>query len=275
MALIHDGALDMQLWPGPGFDADLAKNWGDGLQKSLDAELRRNHGDRLAQFEVARVAPGKLHCDFLAWVGLREPEPGGDRAQAPDGTTVEKAVHAALTFVSERGATRVALGALGSGKGEMARNERLVHVIEAANAFYDHRRAHKLPLVIEDVLVCDPLGSEIDAAHRKIRGLVTLVGAVAPKPAKTKVAQKKSASSTKKAAKTKGARVPKSAFSEDELVAARKNAEMYSVKRTYMPNDWVIHPKFGLGRVDIVIEKTTCEITFQDGSTKKLICGRS
>ena len=40
-ALFFDGAADMQLWPGPGPEGDLAREFGEGLQRALDVELKK------------------------------------------------------------------------------------------------------------------------------------------------------------------------------------------------------------------------------------------
>src|SRR5690606_24022160 len=134
-AIVHDGAADLRLWPGPGWDRELNEAYGGGLSRALDSERAAPGRDRLALCEVLRVHPGRLHCDFLAWVATREPEPGATRQPAPDAAMLERAVLSVLEFVAARSVERVALPALGAGPGELPVHERLALVVRAAHAY--------------------------------------------------------------------------------------------------------------------------------------------
>ena len=69
--LVHDGASDLQLWPGPGPDRNLLDAYGPGLREALEAQ-RKKHNGSLPLGEAVRLHPGKLHCNYLLWVATRE-----------------------------------------------------------------------------------------------------------------------------------------------------------------------------------------------------------
>src|SRR5687768_5521929 len=107
-AIVHDGAADLRLWPGPSWDRELLGAWGDGLARALDAERHTLGRERLELGEVIRVIPGRLHCDMLAWVATRPPQNGAARAPAPTAAALEHAVNGVLEFVAKRSVARVA-----------------------------------------------------------------------------------------------------------------------------------------------------------------------
>ncbi|MBX3249866.1 MAG: hypothetical protein KF901_21995, partial [Myxococcales bacterium] len=146
--IVYDGAADMQLWPGPGPDNELLEHYGDNLQQMLDTELRQIEGRLLAIPSVVRVHPGRLHCNFLAWVATREPEPGTERTPAPKAELITQAVLEAMRFAAARSVDRIAFAALGAGEGELPRAERLALVVRAAHAYQDEcTREGRAPVV--------------------------------------------------------------------------------------------------------------------------------
>ena len=95
--IVHDGASDTRLWPGPGPDRELVSNYGPDLADTLD----RERGAReLKVGEIIRLHPGKLHCDFLLWASTRGPEESGRQAKAPDADVLRQVVRDVLEFVA-------------------------------------------------------------------------------------------------------------------------------------------------------------------------------
>ena len=134
-AIVHDGAADLRLWPGPSMDRELNDKYGPGLQKALDVELKQLGKESLEALEVVRVHPGRLHCDFLAWIVTRGVELGGSRDQAPAAEQLTAAVMAILQFASGRSVQRVAFPALGDGPGELSVEERLAIIVKTAHRY--------------------------------------------------------------------------------------------------------------------------------------------
>ena len=113
--IVHDGACDLRLWPAPGPDRDLQTAFGADLPRVLEAE-RARAGGALPIGGLLRLIPGRLHCDFLIWVGTRPAETRGQQAPAPTRETLEKAVRDVLDFVRERNVIRIAFPAIGAGR---------------------------------------------------------------------------------------------------------------------------------------------------------------
>ena len=267
--IVHDGAADMQLWPGPGVDSDLKAAYGDTLQKALDTELKQVEGRLLEIPAVIRVHPGRLHCDFLAWVATREPEPGSERSPVPDAEALEAAVTVALEFASSRDVERIAFPALGGGPGELPREERLAIIARAANAYQARCAEAGTAPGIEEVLVCDAS----PAYRRALKMVAEFAGASEPEPPKTSAVEKPKKKAAKKTTSRK--RSPsKPTITEEELASARAGAEPYSVKRSYGVDQFLIHPKFGVGKVVEVPASDRVSILFEDGSIKLMVHGR-
>ncbi|MEM1418374.1 MAG: macro domain-containing protein [Myxococcota bacterium] len=263
-AIVYDGTADMQLWPGPGPDKELQEHYGDDLQRNLDAELKQTGDTVLEPGAVIRVHPGRLHCNFLAWVALRDPEPGTERSTAPAAEAVRAAVLTALEFAAERSVERVAFPAIGSGTGELERGERLAIVVEAAEAYQAKRTEEGKPPVVEEVLVCEANGPAFRAAKKAVKG-------------KAKVAEKEAAPAKKKAAKktTRKRSTPaKPKITADELATHKASAETYSPRNTYVTGDFFNHTKFGLGKVLDVPMPDRISVVFEDGALKTLLHGR-
>lgn len=272
--IVYDGAADMQLWPGPGPDTDLLAHYGDDLQRALDSEIRQVPGRELQVPQVVRVHPGRLHCNFLAWVATRPPQPGTTPAPAPNAETLHRAVIAALEFAAKRSVVRIAFPALGEGPGALPRDERLVIVVKAAHAYHEECvRAGRAP-VVEEVLVCEASGPTFRKARDKVRGLANAAIPHEPKVARPAPRRRGAGttSSTKKKTSAKSKAAPR--LTAEETIAARGAAEKYSMKHTYAEGDFFVHPKFGVGKVVGLPAPGQMLVSFEDGSERKMVHGR-
>ena len=265
-ALVYDGASDMQLWPGPGPDRDLRDHYGDRLQQALDAELRHTGQGALEIPSVIRVHPGRLHCDFLAWVATREPEPGSEQSPAPDAEQLKAAVFAALRFVAERSVERVAMAALGHGPGELPRAERIEIIARAAHEYEEICYQEGRAAGVEEVIVCEPLASIFRQAEQKVRGLA--------KPSEPEPEVRAAPTPRRRASAPRKTAVKKPTVDPAEWNAGRAVAETYSMRARYSHSQWLSHPKFGIGRVEDVTPEGAIVVLFEDGSLKKLAHGR-
>ena len=287
-AIVFDGAADMQIWPGPGPERELAEHYGDRLQAALDSELRQVEGQRLSMGSVIRVSPGRLHCNFLAWVATRPPEPGTDRAPAPDADTLRLAVMSALRFAAKRSVERVAFPALGGGPSELPRPERLAVIARASRDYHQECIDTGRAPVVEEVFVCEPSGPAFREAKRRVAGLVRSVERelsvreredkqtarrkLATKSRKASGTGRSSSSSSSSSSKV---RSKKPKITAEEVVGARGSAERYSMKSTYKEGDYFVHPKFGVGKVAALPAPGQVLCVFEDGSERKLVHGRS
>lgn len=280
-AIVHDGAADLRLWKGPGVDRDLAFAWGSvpGLQEALDAQRPAVPGaddDEPPLGQVARVHPGKLHCDFLAWVGTRPPEPGTERQPAPDADRLRSAVDAVLRYVAERSVDKVAFPLLGEGPGALEAVDRAVLLVEAAHRYEDECFREGRAPVVEEVMVCVPDPAVLAAARRRVSRLARTA---APEPPKAEASDDKPRRRTARKAGTgaRKSRAPaKPQLDPAEVERARLGAPAYDRFQTYEAGAWLIHPKFGVGRVEEVDGPGgSVRILFEDGAEKRLIHARS
>lgn len=272
-AIVHDGTTDLTLWRPPGPDRELLEHYGDELVTVLDRE-RPRHPDGLAIGELVRLHRGKLHCDFLVWVATRPPEEDGVQAKAPSADVITKAVTDVLSFVSERHVARIAFGPLGAGPDALPDAERLVLVARAANAFYDACYAEGKPTGIEEVLICHPYGSKISEARRNLGRAVSVVRE-APSPAAAPSAPKRrTAAPRKSSAGPKRSRAAAPTLSSDEIGRARATAPAYDRATRYEPGAYIVHPKFGVGRIDGVTPEGFILVLFESGETKRLLHDR-
>lgn len=271
-AIVHDGATDLRIWPGPGPDRDLAEHYGPELPRVLERERERLSGGELPIGGMLRLHRGSLHCDFLLWVATRPPESRGIRAPAPDESVIGRAVKAALAFVAERHVARVAFGPLGAGPNELPDAERLALVARSANEYYDECFAAGRPAGIEEVLVCHPFSSRIAEARRRLGRSVQLVSP-APSPSSTageRSAKQRKASPARRSS-AKAAHKPKARLAEEEVGRARASAEIYDRSREYAVGDYFVHPKFGVGRVDELTPEGFIMVLFEKGETRRLL----
>lgn len=267
--MVHDGAADLQLWPGPSHDRELCDKYGPGLQRALDVERRRLGQEPRPHCDVIRLHPGKLHCDWLGWVVTREPEPGAERGPAPDEVLLERAVMATLAFCSERNVQKVAFPALGDGPGEMAPADRVALIVETAHRYEDTCFKEGKPPVVEEVLVCESSRAVLATAKKRVARLLT-ASPLDPPPAKEKAPKKARARQSK--------RTPKAAvrrLSEADLASGRMQAAPYDRTVCYAAGQWIDHKKFGLGRVESTTVDKKMELLFANGDIKVLIHDRS
>lgn len=268
-ALVHDGAADLQLWPGPGPDTELRAAWGDDLQKALDTELKQQaNGRPLDLGQPMRLVRGRLHCDFMVWVATRLPEPGVERSPAPKEAQLREAVKNVLAFVAERSVERVAFDSLGAGPDEIPRVDRIVIIAKAAQEYEDECRKAGRATGVEEVLICEPEVKMFALARARLGSLARSV-----EPPKAKV----EAPSTRKSraeAKSSGKRgAPK--LSPDEVERRRFNSEPYSMKGRYTTGAYLLHARFGIGRVEQVLPEGAVVVLFEDGETRKMVHGRA
>ncbi len=260
-AIVFDGTADMQLWPGPGPEAELREHYGDDLQRALNAELKHVSGKRLEIPSVIRIHPGRLHCNFLAWIASRDPEPGSTRSAAPDLDIVRRGVIATLEFAAKRSVERIAFPALGGGPDEASRDARLATIVKAAHAYHETCFAEGRAPVVEEVLVCEASGPIFRKAQERVRGLAKSAAPPLPKaPARKAPTQRRST-----AKKT----LPK--VTAEEVIAARGSVEKYNMRASYAAGDFFVHPKFGVAKVLGLPALGQIECAFEDGSIRKLV----
>lgn len=267
-AHVYGGTRDLKLWPGPGPDKKLLLAYGPKLPSVLEGEVDNTlKGELLPPGGLLRLHPGKLHCDFLVWVGLREPEPKAEQSKAATAEAITKAVDDVLSFVAERGVVRVAFSAFATGASPLPDDEQLAVIVRAANAYAERTRA----AVLEEVLVCDASSATIAAAKRKVAGLakhaapekkVVLAG-FDDKPEK-KAAKPRAASAGPRASR-------KPVLSVLEVQAAMTNADPYDRARTYAAQQWLLHPKFGAGKVLEATQEGAIMVLFEDGEIRKML----
>ena len=264
-------------WPGPGPERELEEHYGAGLQRALDNELRQVDGKKLAIPSVIRVHPGRLHCNFLAWVASRAPEPGTERSKAPGAEVLFDGVVEALRFAAGRSVEKVAFPALGAGPDEMGRAERLAIIVKAAHSYYQECvQAGRSP-VVEEVFVCEPSGPAFRDAQKRVGGLVKAVEkqlrpveVAEKKEARRRLASKGSSGRSSSKAKTKAP-----SLTAEEALGARRTDVRYSMRSTYAEGDLFVHPKFGAGKVVGLPAPGQMLCVFEDGSERKLVHGRS
>lgn len=269
-AIVHDGATDLRVWPGPGRDRELAEGWGPGLQEALDNELEKTGESELPIGGMLRVQRGRLHCDFLLWIASRPPESEGIRSPAPSADVLHEAVLSALRFVAERNVVRVAIGNLGEGPEEVEPVKRLEVIARAANAYYDECFSTGKPPVLEEVLICDASSERVATARKSLGKAVKAVAASSgdgeEKPKK------------KRAATTKGTRrssrsAPK--LDEEEVSQARATASPYDRTLSYTSGDFFVHPKFGVGRVEEITPEGFIKVLFEGGDIRRMLHQRA
>lgn len=268
-AIVHGGTQDLQLWPGPGQDRDLSHSYGEGLKGVLQKERERLTSGVLEPGASLRLHPGRLHCDFLLWLAVREPEPGRERSSAPPPKLIVQSVQQALAFAAQRHVQRIALGALGTGAGELDPVDRLVHVVQAARAFEASCFEAGRATGVEEVIVCEANAQVLQSAKRKSGA------ATAATLSKQQVPREDERSRPRKvtrAAKPKKSRGP--SLSSEEVLHIRRNAEPYDRTLTYPAGALMVHPNFGAGKVQTVHPGGAIDVLFETGDIKRLIHAR-
>jgi len=274
--LVHDGASDLQLWPGPGVDRSLLDAYGPGLREQLDAQ-RKKSGGSIPLGEVVRLHPGKLHCNYLLWVATRGPEVDAQMANAPDLALIEKSVERVLEVAGSNGSISVGFGAFGDGPGAVPPEQRLAAIVKAAHRYHETAFSTGRPARVEIVRVCDPRSGVTASARR----LVGRLAQSAPEPTPVVERPDPAARAPRKAAATRtraaggtartGVRRAGETLSTSDIAEHRVTAQPYDRASRYRENDWFVHPRFGVGQVKRVTPDGAIDVLFEDGSTKKML----
>ena len=274
-AIVHDGATDLRTWPGPGPDRDLVEHYGSELGAVLDRERERLPGRALPIGGTLRLHRGKLHCDFLLWVATRPPEQKGVAAKAPSAEVIERAVIDALAFASSRHVARMAFGALGAGPDALDDVERIVVIGRAANAYHETAFSTGRAAGIEEVLICHPHSSKISAARRELGHAVKLVEEAkrAPEPP-SRTTHRRSASARKPSTRRSSAKAAVPVLSTAEVANARATAGPYDRAKTYEQGQYMVHSRFGVGRIESITREGFIIVLFGNGETRCLLHNR-
>jgi hypothetical protein len=180
---------------------------------------------------------------------------------------LERAVHAVLEFVATRDVERVAFPALGSGPGELEVHERLAIVVRAAHAYQEKCFAEGRAPIVEEILVCERSPTAISRARKEVR---SLAGAAAPEPGRA--APEPRPEKRRRAAGP--SRPKKGLLDRDEVARRRVASDPYDRSRSYAVGDWMVHPTFGAGRVELVTQEGHIEVLFEDGNRRKMVHAR-
>jgi len=282
--LVHDGASDLQIWPGPGPDRNLLDAYGPGLREALDAQ-RKKHGGSLPLGEAVRLHPGKLHCNYLLWIASREPERDAQMADAPSIELIERAVGRCLEIAGANGSVSIGFGALGEGPNAAPPEQRLAAVVKAAHRYHEASFAGGRPAHVELVRVCDPRGG-VTAAARRLVGRLAQSAPEPPPPPRGELSERtprRAASSSGGSRASTGSR-PTAAtsrrrmaevLSPADIAQRRVTANPYDRARRYTEAEWFVHPRFGVGQVKRVTPDGAIDVLFEDGSTKKMLHAQS
>lgn len=269
--IVHDGSTDLRLWPGPGPDRDLSQAYGPDLPRVLESE-RQRAGGAIAEGQLLRIIPGRLHCDFMLWVATRPAESGGSQAAAPARETLERAVTSVLEFVRERNVIRIAFPALGAGPGQLDDAERLSIIARACTKHYEANLASGRATTVEEIVLCDSRLSVVTGARRMVGQMAKLAVDVPARMAPS--------SSSPRAKSSSGERAPSAArrgaprLDPNEVQRARAVARPWDRVVKYGESDFFIHAKFGVGKVVSVTHDGFIVCLFEDGETRKLIHAR-
>lgn len=272
-AIVYDGTSDLGIWRPPGPDRELLFAYGDTLIDVLAKERAQLSGGGLRQGEALRLHPGKLRCDYLIWVGSRGSHGETAPAAAPSLATIEDSARAALELASKHDTVRVAFGALGDGPGAESVGERLAAVVRGADAFRRARLEAGRASSVEEVLVCARSATEVAKAKRLVARMAKQVVpaadrtvATAPRRTRRTVAGGGGSRSRAKAPTT---------LDPAEVSAARARADAYSISASYMEGQWLIHPKFGVGKVtEVLLAERMIYVLFEDGEKRRLVHAR-
>jgi O-acetyl-ADP-ribose deacetylase (regulator of RNase III) len=275
--LVHDGATDLRLWPGPGADRNLLDAYGPGLREALDAQRAKHEGGSVPICEPVRVHPGKLHCNYLLWVPTRGPEENAQQAEAPSIEIIQRAVIRCLEIAANTNSVSVAFGPLGDGPNAAPAEQRLAAIVRAAHRYFEESVASGRAPRLEVVRVCDPRSGVTAAARRLVGRLAQAAPEVpaAPSSHETERAPRRTLalSGSGKArpnAATARRKAPET-LEPGEVSYRRANSQPYDRGRKYSEGEWFVHAKFGVGQVKRVTPDGAIDVLFEDGSTKKML----
>jgi O-acetyl-ADP-ribose deacetylase (regulator of RNase III) len=269
-AIVYDGTSDLGTWRPPGPDRELLFAYGDTLGDVLAKERAQLEGGGLSPDQALRLHPGKLRCDYLIWVGSRGSHGETAAAAAPDLATVERLAAAALELASRHDTVRVAFGAMGDGPGAEPVAERLAAVVRGADAFRRARLQQGRASSVEEVLVCAPSAAEVAKAKRLVARMAKQVVPAAEKPGTAGATRRRTATRSAGTRKPRASAKPK--LDPAEVSAARARADAYAISHSYAEGDWLLHPKFGVGRVmSVVAGERMIYVLFDDGEQRRLV----
>jgi hypothetical protein len=255
--------------------------YGDKLPDLLDKERAQLSGRKLALGQALRLHAGKLHCDYMIWVGSRPPHGDDEQAPAPEPAFLEKVAQSALELADKHHTVRVAFGVLGAGPKAGDAAERLAALVRGANAFRTACRSSGRTPSIEEVLVCSASSSDIARARRATEKLAKQEAAPIAVPVKREVSsasRSRSAGSggARSVAASAGGSRGKKRLDPRAIEGARASAMSYDRAHNYTPNEWLIHPKFGVGEVQTILRaEGMIMVLFEDGEERRLLHGRS
>jgi hypothetical protein len=268
-AIVYDGTSDLGLWRPLGPDRELWDAYGDELRSVLDKERKRLPDGLLPPTELLRLHPGKLHCDFLIWIGSRPPHGDTEPAAAPGIEAIEELTRLAIEFVAQHDVVRVAFPALGAGRGEAPASERMAAVVRAVSAYKEACFAAERPTHIEEVVVCDPSSANVAKTKRMVERLARAryaePAAARPKPRSAAAAKSGDAPARKRGA-------PR--LRPEDIAAARARSAPYDRSRFYNEGEFFIHPTFGVGQVQVVKPELMVVVLFEHGEERTMIHGR-
>lgn len=271
-AIVYDGAVDLDLWRPLGPDRDLLEVYGDSLPGLLTKERAQLPGRQLERGQAIRVHPGKLRCDFLIWVGSREPHEETEPAGAPSIEEIEEMVQNALRLANKHNAVRVAFGSFGAGPGAAEPAERMAAIVRGADAYRVACLRDGASQAVEEVYICAAKTADLVAARRLTAKLAKQAAAPQPGPAPSSPP----ARATRAPRTSSTPRKPKSRKLDPESVAsARLQAAPYDRTHAYYSGEWFIHPSFGAGQVQAVFgPERMFTALFEDGEERRLIHAR-
>jgi O-acetyl-ADP-ribose deacetylase (regulator of RNase III) len=272
-AIVYDGAVDLDLWRPLGPDRDLLDAYGDTLPTVLNKERAQIPGRELTRGQAIRIHPGKLRCDFLIWVGSREPHEDTEPATAPALDQIEGMVQNALKLASKHGAVRVAFGNFGAGPGAAEPAERMAALVRGADAYRVACLKDGASQAIEEVFICAAKQADLAAARRLTSKLAKQAVAAplagpAPSSPPARAARAPRTSSAPRKAKARK-------LDAQEIASAKLQAAPYDRTHAYYSGEWFLHPSFGAGQVVAVFgPERMFTALFEDGEERRLIHAR-
>jgi hypothetical protein len=273
-ALVYDGTVDLGLWRPPGPDRDLSDAYGDELRGVLDKERKRVPGQVLPPNGVLRLHPGKLHCDFLIWVGGRPAHGDTEAAAAPNIESITEMTRKVIEFVAQHDVVRVAFPALGKGRGELPVVDRMVAIVKAVAAYKEACFQAGRATHIEEVIVCDPSSVNVSKAKRLVEKLAKAGYAEPAPPAPSSSSAPRAPRSAPRAPGEPARKRNAPRLNPEDVARARTRAAAYDRSHNYGEGDFVIHPKFGVGQVKVVKPERMVVVLFEDGLERTMIHAR-
>ncbi len=268
-AIVHAGTADLYLQRGPTVDRTLKSHYGDALESNLEQQRDLLEEVNMPDNGVVRITPGKLRCDFLMWVALRAPVEEEVMDTAVQVERLRQGVDALLRFAAERQATRVAIPQW-LGQVKFAEDaEHAEHVVRAILTYEEQCYADKRSTGVEEVLVCNLSYALQRRLQQKLGRLVKEMQSDEQRNA----SRSTTASSSRKSRPRQSA--AKKRLSPADIQEGLQRAKEYRIHATFAKDDWINHPRFGLGRViEVHPEGMMFTALFEDASQRRLVHGR-